>query len=124
VEADAMLLRRALSNLVSNALKFTSSGGSVMLRVAAQSECGSSLSVSDSGLGVPAEHLSKLGERFYRVDPSRSESTGGVGLGLAIVRSIMALHGGKLVISSRLGTGTTAVLLFPNTQDDSPVILS
>jgi len=124
VKADATLLRRALSNLVSNALKFTPSGGSVILRVAAQSDCGPSLSVSDSGVGVPAEHLSKLGERFYRVDPSRTESTGGVGLGLAIVRSIMALHGGKLVIMSQLRTGTTAALIFPNTPDDSPVILS
>jgi len=95
-----------------------------MLRVAAEAACRTSLSVSDSGVGVPAEHLPKLGKRFYRVDPSRTDSTGGVGLGLAIVRSIMGLHGGKLVIESQLGAGTTAVLIFPNTQDDSPVILS
>jgi two-component system heavy metal sensor histidine kinase CusS len=124
VKADAMLLRRALSNLVSNALKFTPSGGSVMLRIAAESDCHLSLSVSDSGVGVPAEHLSKLGERFFRADPSRTESTGGAGLGLAIVRSIMALHGGKLLLRSQLDAGTTAVLIFPIPEDDSPVILS
>ena len=124
VKADAMLLRRALSNLVSNALKFTPSGGSVMLRVAAAPDSVTSLRVSDTGVGVPAEHVSKLGERFYRVDPSRTDSTGGVGLGLAIVRSIMALHGGKLIIESRVGAGTSAVLIFPNTEDDHSVILS
>jgi signal transduction histidine kinase len=95
-----------------------------MLRIAAESDCHLSLSVSDSGVGVPAEHLSKLGERFFRVDPSRTESTGGAGLGLAIVRSIMALHGGKLLLRSQLDAGTTAVLIFPIPEDDSPVILS
>lgn len=123
ITADPILLRRALSNVVSNALKFTPSGGYVTLRVG-PGDSGPALSVSDSGIGVSAEHLLKLGARFYRVDPSRTESTGGVGLGLAIVRSIMILHGGRLDIESRVGVGTTVSLLFPAGQDDSPVILS
>jgi two-component system, OmpR family, heavy metal sensor histidine kinase CusS len=123
VTADPILLRRALSNLVSNALKFTPSAGSVTLQVG-QADSGTSFSVSDTGIGVAAEHLPKLGARFYRVDPSRTESTGGVGLGLAIVRSIMLLHGGRLEIESRVGRGTIVSLIFPDAQDDRPVILS
>jgi two-component system heavy metal sensor histidine kinase CusS len=123
VKADAMLLRRALSNLMSNALRFTPRGGSVTLRASGDHD-EIVLSVSDTGIGIPAEHLSRLGERFYRVDPSRTDSTGGVGLGLAIVRSIMALHGGRLSMESRLGAGTTASLIFPDRSHDSPVISS
>lgn len=113
VMADAMLLRRALSNLLSNALKYSSRGGCVTLRAGA-AVAGKTpvLSVIDSGSGIAAEHLPKLGDRFYRVDPSRTEGFCGAGLGLAIVKSIMTLHGGSLVIASTVGEGTTASLVF------------
>jgi len=113
IEADALLLRRALSNLVSNALKCTPRGGSITLRAGTGDGEAPVLSVSDSGPGIGAEHLARLGDRFYRIDPARAAGTGGVGLGLAIVRSIMTLHGGALRIESALGAGTTASLVFP-----------
>lgn len=110
--ADAMLLRRALSNLLSNALKYTPRGGRVTLRAEARSDGGLTLSVIDTGIGVASEHLPKLGNRFYRVDPSRTNNPGGAGLGLAIVKSVVALHGGKLHIESLPGAGTVASLWF------------
>jgi len=122
VEADALLVRRALSNLVSNALKYTPCGGCVTLR-AARAQGAAVLSVSDSGIGIPPEHLAKIGQRFYRVDPARADGARGASLGLAIVRSIMALHGGDLAIESRPGAGTTASLIFPSPEGDSTVIL-
>jgi two-component system heavy metal sensor histidine kinase CusS len=112
VTADPMLLRRALSNLLSNALKYTPRGGRVTLRAAEGPGTTQTLSVIDSGVGIASEHLTKLGDRFYRADPSRSGSAGGAGLGLAIVRSIMTLHGGSLLIDSTVGQGTTASLVF------------
>lgn len=113
VEADSLLLRRALSNLLSNALKHTSHGGCITLKAAAVGRETAVLTVSDSGSGIPAEHLDRLGERFYRADPSRTRGIDGAGLGLAIVRSIMVVHGGTFRIESRLGTGTTVSLAFP-----------
>lgn len=113
VLADASLLRRALGNLVSNAIEYTPCGGRVSLRVVQARDGACTLSVTDSGIGIAPEHLSKLGNRFFRVDPSRSSAHSGSGLGLAMVRSIMTLHGGSLTIESALGQGTTAVLHFP-----------
>lgn len=110
--ADPLLLRRALSNLVSNALKFTPSGGSVTLQ-AGPSADSLKVSVTDTGIGIEAHHLPRLGDRFYRVDPSRTDSPTGAGLGLAIVKSIMGLHGGSLLIESTPGSGTKVSLTFP-----------
>jgi two-component system, OmpR family, heavy metal sensor histidine kinase CusS len=135
LQADPQLLRRALSNLVSNALKWTPRGGTVLLRATGgdADRAGVALSVIDSGIGIAAEHVSRLADRFYRVDPARADVDGGVGLGLSIVRSIMALHGGALRIDSAPGIGTTATLLFPaavstpavvpSVRDDNPVML-
>lgn len=110
--ADPLLLRRALSNLLSNALKYTGSGGRVTLRARMAADACPVLTVIDTGIGIAAEHLTKLGDRFYRVDPSRSSSPEGAGLGLAIVKSIIGLHGGRLLIESAPGRGTEASLLF------------
>jgi two-component system, OmpR family, heavy metal sensor histidine kinase CusS len=113
IEADPLLLRRALSNLLSNAIRYTPHGGRVTLRAAVDTGPTPVLSVSDTGTGIPPQHMPRLGERFYRVEPSRTAGACGSGLGLAIVRSIMALHGGRFSIDSRPGAGTTASLLFP-----------
>jgi two-component system heavy metal sensor histidine kinase CusS len=86
ITADPMLLRRALSNLLSNALKYTPRGGRVTLLAAEGPGTTRTLSVIDSGVGIASEHLAKLGDRFYRADPSRGASPGGAGLGLAIVK--------------------------------------
>jgi two-component system, OmpR family, heavy metal sensor histidine kinase CusS len=109
--ADAMLVRRAVSNLVSNALQHTSAGGQIVL-VVRQTKIGIEIQVQDTGCGIGAEHLPRIFNRFYRVDPARASDHGGVGLGLAIVKSIMNLHGGSVDAESKLGVGTTVTLKF------------
>jgi two-component system phosphate regulon sensor histidine kinase PhoR len=74
---------------------------------------GFSLSVTDSGEGISPQHLSRLTERFYRVDTARSREQGGTGLGLAIVKSIIEQHGGRLLIESEVGKGSTFSCIFP-----------
>ena len=112
--ADPMLVRRALSNLLSNALRHTPRGGCVRLQ-AARVPGGTELTVQDTGSGIAPEHHARLGDRFFRVDESRTTGNPGYGLGLAIVRSIMLLHSGSLRIDSEPGRGTTATLCFPDT---------
>jgi two-component system heavy metal sensor histidine kinase CusS len=100
---------RAVSNLVSNAIAHTPRGGSVNLTATA-ADAEIRIEVSDTGIGIPAEALPKVFDRFFRVDPSRSKTSGGTGLGLAIVQSIMTLHGGSAEIASQLGRGTIVTL--------------
>jgi two-component system, OmpR family, heavy metal sensor histidine kinase CusS len=109
--ADAMLLRRAVSNLVSNALQHTSAGGQIRLSVM-QSDGSVEIQVQDTGSGIGPEHLPRIFNRFYRADAARSSDPGGVGLGLAIVKSIMDLHGGSVIAESEPGVGTTVTLRF------------
>jgi two-component system heavy metal sensor histidine kinase CusS len=108
-QVDRSLMLRAVSNLVSNAIAHTPHGGSVTLAVSAN-ESGIRIEVADTGKGIPAEALPRVFDRFFRVDPSRSQVSGGTGLGLAIVQSIMTLHGGSAEISSQLGGGTVVAL--------------
>ena len=118
VASDAKLLgnreelRSAFGNLLSNAIRYTPEGGSILLRWA---ERGSQpvFSVQDSGIGIAAQHIPRLTERFYRVDRSRSRETGGTGLGLAIVKHIAMRHQAKLEILSAEGKGSTFALVFP-----------
>jgi two-component system heavy metal sensor histidine kinase CusS len=108
-DLDRSLMLRAVSNLVSNALAHTPKGGSVTLAApVAGPEI--RIEVCDTGRGIPAEALPKVFDRFFRVDPSRSQTSGSTGLGLAIVQSIMTLHGGSAEIASQLGRGTTVTL--------------
>ena len=113
VHAERDLFGRAVSNLLANALQHTPPGGSITLAGSRVSEHLVEVRVSDTGTGIPAEHLARIFDRFYRVDSTRSRSTGGVGLGLAIVKSIMDLHGGTVTVESRPNQGTTFVLTFP-----------
>ena len=110
VYADAQLFKRVLSNLLLNALQHTPSGGEIRLSLASADDGSASVSVQDTGCGIAAEYLPKLFDRFYRVDPARSE--GGTGLGLAIVKSIMDLHGGSVSITSEPNRGTVVTLYF------------
>ena len=110
--ADEMLFERAVNNLVENAVRHTAAGGSIEITVANRG-ANSEVSVKDNGSGIAAEHLSRVFDRFYRADPARSSE--GVGLGLALVKSIMDLHAGSPRIESEPGRGTTVTLSFPNT---------
>jgi two-component system, OmpR family, heavy metal sensor histidine kinase CusS len=108
-DLDRSLMLRAVSNLVSNAIAHTPQGGSVTLAATATG-LEKSIEVRDTGSGIPAEALPRVFDRFFRVDPSRSQTSGGTGLGLAIVQSIMTLHGGSTEIASQLDRGTIVTL--------------
>jgi signal transduction histidine kinase len=112
VRADREALRQILANVLDNAARYTPSGGRV--RVSARREEGAlRLEVEDTGPGIPSEHLPRIFERFYRVDPARSRELGGTGLGLAIVKHLVEAHGGKVEAASALGRGTTIRIQLP-----------
>ena len=110
---DEAMVQSAFSNLVDNAAKYTPPEGSVQIRWWTDEE-GGHFSVRDTGPGISAEHLPRLTERFYRVDPGRSRETGGSGLGLAIVKHALHRHGGRLDIDSVEGRGSTFTCHFPH----------
>ena len=99
-------LHSAFSNLVSNAIRYTPAGGDILVRFSRDADGGATLAVRDSGYGIPAAHLPRITERFYRVSTSRSRESGGTGLGLAIVKHVLGLHGARLEISSEVGKGS------------------
>ncbi len=105
VRGDADLLRRAVANLLQNAVKFSNPGGRVSLALKRNGDA-FVLSVSDDGPGISKEHLPQLFQRFYRVDTSRSKRSGGAGLGLSIVEEIAGYHGFSVEVDSELGRGT------------------
>ena len=105
-------LRSAFGNLVSNAVRYTPSGGRITLRWR-RSEDGVAFEVEDTGIGVAADHVPRLTERFYRVDKSRSRETGGTGLGLAIVKHVLLRHQGRLDVRSELGRGSCFAAWLP-----------
>ncbi len=105
-------LRSAFDNLVGNAIRYTPEGGSITMRWFERAEQ-QVFTVEDTGIGVPAKHIPRLTERFYRVDRSRSRETGGTGLGLAIVKHILMRHQAKLEVLSEENKGSTFSLVFP-----------
>lgn len=117
---DRMLFRRAVSNLVSNALQHTPAGGTIRISLDPHGGEALEVSVSDTGDGIEPENLPRIFDRFFRTDRSRASVPGGSGLGLAIVRSIMRLHGGTASARSELGQGTTVTLRFPAVTASSP----
>ena len=110
--ADSTLFRRAFSNVVANALKHTPRGGNVTVAVCPVGDAVKIL-IKDDGVGIPAEHLPRIFDRFYRVDASRATAMAGTGLGLAIVKTIVDLHSGSVTIESKAGEGTLVTLVFP-----------
>ena len=104
-------LHSAFSNLVSNAVRYTPTGGRIAIRWA-EAEDGAQFSVQDSGFGIPAAHIARLTERFYRVSSSRSRDSGGTGLGLSIVKHVLNLHQARLSIESEPGKGSTFACIF------------
>ena len=106
-------LQSALSNLVSNAVRYTPQGGRIEVHAFVSADGNLNLQVKDTGPGILPEHLPRLTERFYRVDRSRSRESGGTGLGLAIVKHVMQRHGGQLQIASIAGQGSCFNLILP-----------
>jgi two-component system phosphate regulon sensor histidine kinase PhoR len=118
IEGSTDELRSAFSNLVSNAVRYTPQGGRIDIKWQ-NTEAGPQFSVKDSGIGIRAEHIVRLTERFYRVDKSRSRETQGTGLGLAIVKHVLLRHGAVLVIESQPELGSTFIVKFDNKLDES-----
>jgi len=106
-------LRSAFGNLISNAIRYTPNGGEIIISWQLQEDGRPVFSVQDSGIGIAAQHIPRLTERFYRVDNSRSRSTGGTGLGLAIVKHITNRHQAQLEIKSEEGKGSRFSIVFP-----------
>lgn len=104
-------LHSAFSNLVSNAVRYTPAGGRITIRFERHGD-GARLAVSDTGHGIPASHIPRLAERFYRVSASRSRELGGTGLGLSIVKHVLHLHQARLTIESMVGRGSTFACAF------------
>ncbi len=111
VNADPTALRQVLGNLVDNAIRHTARGSVTIFTRRYDREI--AIGVRDTGTGIPAEHLPRIFERFYRVDPARSRAEGGTGLGLAIVKHLVEAHGGRVTAHSVPGTGTTILARFP-----------
>ena len=104
-------LHSAFSNLVSNAIRYTPAGGSIWIGFTPDGD-GAVLAIRDTGYGIPAQHLPRITERFYRVSTSRSRDSGGTGLGLSIVKHVLAMHQARLDITSEVGKGSTFSIRF------------
>lgn len=116
VHGDVERLRQLIWNLVENAVRYTPAGGTVTLALRRHGPV-AELTVSDTGIGIPPEHLPHIFERFYRVDTSRSRALGGTGLGLSIVRQIAESHGGQVRVRSTLEEGSTFTVVLPVVAD-------
>lgn len=112
IMGDKVVLEGLVYNLCDNAIRYNRPGGSVTVRsfLQGRSPC---ISVSDTGIGIPAEHQDRIFERFYRIDKSRSRESGGTGLGLAIVKHSARRHKAQIAVESRVGQGTTITIIFP-----------
>lgn len=111
VYADAARLEQMLTNLIDNGIKFSRENGTVSISY--RSGPRDQILIRDNGDGIPAQHLERLFERFYRVDRARSRQMGGTGLGLAIVKHLALLHGGEVTVESELGKGSTFTIHLP-----------
>jgi len=111
VNADRQRLEQMLTNLVDNAIKFSGEGGTVS--IGHEPGIFDAIHVTDTGEGIPSEHLERIFERFYRVDKARSREMGGTGLGLAIVKHLARAHGGEVAVRSKLGEGSTFTIRLP-----------
>lgn len=111
IRANKSMMEEVVYNLCDNAIRYNNVNGTVTVRVAREKER-VILSVRDTGIGIPKEHQERIFERFYRVDKSRSKSTGGTGLGLAIVKHIVAQQGAELQLESQVGVGTEIRVVF------------
>jgi two-component system phosphate regulon sensor histidine kinase PhoR len=112
---DREALERLVANLLDNGIKYNRNGGRLVKRLFADDDA-AVLEVEDSGICIPADSLTRVFERFYRVDKGRSRSEGGTGLGLAIVKHVAQLHGGRVEVESHLGEGSVFRVFLPRWQ--------
>ena len=118
VEGDRLKLRQLCLNIIENAIRYTTAGN---VAVSAAAKNGTAVvSVTDTGIGIAAEQIPLIFERFYRVDKARSRAQGGAGLGLGIARYIAEAHGGKIEVESTVGKGSTFRILLPLRKDITP----
>ena len=120
VMGSSDLLSELATNLCDNAIRYNRPGGHVQLSCGTDADGCPWLCVEDNGIGIPKESQTRVFERFYRVDKSRSKATGGTGLGLAIVKHIAMLHGARIDLKSQVGTGTTIRVTFPAPAASDP----
>jgi signal transduction histidine kinase len=113
VKAQRFALERAILNLLQNAIKYNRDKGEVRVDVRHHGESSVQISVHDTGIGISQDELSRIFERFYRVDKARSRETGGTGLGLSIVKHAAERMGGYVTVESELGKGSTFTLVLP-----------
>jgi len=109
---DGFLLEQIFINLIDNAAKYTPEGGAIEVTIN-KPDSQFIIEVSDTGIGIPKEHLPRIFERFYRVDKTRSRKLGGTGLGLSIVKHIVIMHGGKIEVQSEVGKGSRFIIILP-----------
>ena len=127
VRFDPDQMDKVLANLLGNALKFTESGGVVQLQVTQElgdAESSVVITISDTGIGIPADRLGRIFDRFYQVDDSPQRMHEGTGIGLAITKELLDLHGGRIAVSSRVGVGTTFTIRLPLARSDEPSVAS
>lgn len=111
IKGDRLMLRRAFSNLLSNAIRHTQSGGSISILIDATETDRIQIAITNTGEAIPSEHLPRIFDRFYRADASRQHSSDGAGLGLPIVKSIAEAHRGSVLVASAGGVTTFTVSL-------------
>ncbi len=112
IHGDEARLRQVFYNILDNAIKYTSAGGRIDIGLVHQHQ-EAVITIRDTGIGIPPEHLARVFDRFYRVDKARSREQGGTGLGLSIARSIVAAHRGQIEIVSTPGQGTSCIISLP-----------
>lgn len=118
IQADEDKVEQILANLVSNALKYSPKGGEIKITGRMMSPELIQMAVSDQGMGIPKEHLAKMGERFHRIDNRDTREIGGTGIGLFLVKALVEQHGGKMWVESEVGKGSTFFFSLPTTQAD------
>ena len=115
IYADQNRISQVLINLVSNAVKYTPENGTIKIHISEDKQF-VQVSVSDNGIGIPKDELQYVFERFYRADKSRNRMTGGSGIGLAIVKSIVTAHGGMVEAESQLNEGSCFTIILPKNK--------
>jgi signal transduction histidine kinase len=121
IAGETAYLERAVTNLLSNAIKFTRDGGRIVTRLSVNGERSCELSVSDTGVGIPADEIENVFQRFFRSSNVRADAIQGTGLGLAIVRSIVERHHGHIDVHSNTGQGTTFTITLPLADGSVPM---